>query len=388
MSALGPPTDALIRVTVLSRPGRAPRSQVGRGARGEPATACAGPAIHSGVVREISDFHRGRGAERPIDSTMKERKTYKLVDPLGAEHQAEEAENRTPSGVRRRGPDTGPGVSARRLEANRRNARSSTGPRSTEGKARSSQNSLKHGLYQTDASAILRGPFAEDPEEILGFLGRIVDGLQPRDELETAIARNISRELLRGARLERSEARLFEAVSDLPLGHRQALEERLQGVRDLARHLEDSAFEKPGPWRSRAAEFIEENTDGSNHPFVRLTDPRQFLEGMIGSRWGDDRESALNWARARIAEIETALKTLPFWDEGAAAAAVVASLARIGALSTHSVRNLQRLLADYGRLQERPLAPGGEYPETNPLPPGGRTPRSGRRAQSVSELSR
>jgi hypothetical protein len=38
------------------------------------------------------------------------------------------------------------GISARQLEANRANARASTGPRTPTGKARASQNSRKHGL--------------------------------------------------------------------------------------------------------------------------------------------------------------------------------------------------------------------------------------------------
>src|SRR5829696_7666710 len=39
-----------------------------------------------------------------------------------------------------------PMISQRKRTANRRNARSSTGPRSAAGKAKASQNALKHGL--------------------------------------------------------------------------------------------------------------------------------------------------------------------------------------------------------------------------------------------------
>ena len=40
-------------------------------------------------------------------------------------------------------------TSAARVEANRRNAQRSTGPRTTEGKQKSSRNALKHGLCRT-----------------------------------------------------------------------------------------------------------------------------------------------------------------------------------------------------------------------------------------------
>jgi hypothetical protein len=42
-------------------------------------------------------------------------------------------------------------ITPRRLAANRRNARKSTGPRSLEGKRRSSMNALKHGHYKAPA---------------------------------------------------------------------------------------------------------------------------------------------------------------------------------------------------------------------------------------------
>jgi hypothetical protein len=48
----------------------------------------------------------------------------------------------------------------KQIEANRRNSRKSTGPRSAEGRAASSQNALKSGIYAN--SHIIRGENAED----------------------------------------------------------------------------------------------------------------------------------------------------------------------------------------------------------------------------------
>jgi hypothetical protein len=58
-------------------------------------------------------------------------------------------------------------VSQARAEANRANAKRSTGPRTTEGKARVSKNALRHGLSaaQPDADSV--------SAEVLGLAGRL-----------------------------------------------------------------------------------------------------------------------------------------------------------------------------------------------------------------------
>jgi hypothetical protein len=54
-------------------------------------------------------------------------------------------------------------TSPHRIEANRRNAQHSTGPKTDEGKARSSQNSIKHGIFVTQ---FLNGATPETVAEI------------------------------------------------------------------------------------------------------------------------------------------------------------------------------------------------------------------------------
>src|SRR6478609_1391626 len=66
-------------------------------------------------------------------------------------------------------PARRPPVSARRIEANRRNARLSTGPRSAAGKRRASRNALRHGART--AETLLPGEDAAAFERhVLTFL--------------------------------------------------------------------------------------------------------------------------------------------------------------------------------------------------------------------------
>ena len=75
-----------------------------------------------------------------------------------------------------------PGISDKKLEANRRNSLKSTGPRSDEGKARSAMNALKHGL--TAEMLILPN---EDPEAYDALLQQWLDDFQPANAAERAL---------------------------------------------------------------------------------------------------------------------------------------------------------------------------------------------------------
>ena len=79
-------------------------------------------------------------------------------------------------------------VSQKRIEANRRNAQKSTGPRTAEGKARSSLNATTHGLSSfsqspLDPACLLH---MEDKAQFLGLLNEYIATYRPqhRDELD------------------------------------------------------------------------------------------------------------------------------------------------------------------------------------------------------------
>ena len=72
-------------------------------------------------------------------------------------------------------------ASAAQIEANRRNASGSTGPRTAKGKSRARGNALKHGLA---AVTLLPGLTHEDPHQLREKNRRLIDELQPSNQAE------------------------------------------------------------------------------------------------------------------------------------------------------------------------------------------------------------
>lgn len=95
-------------------------------------------------------------------------------------------------------------TSERKAEANRRNARKSTGPKTPEGKDAVRLNALKHGLLSREA--LLPG---EDEEALRELVKRLRAELQPVGELENLLVDRIVAAYWRLRRLGRVEAGLF-----------------------------------------------------------------------------------------------------------------------------------------------------------------------------------
>jgi len=96
-------------------------------------------------------------------------------------------------------------VSPEQLAANRANAANSTGPRTPEGKARSSQNARKHGFAASNfAVGAPSGPL-EDLNEVANLLEDLVNLYHPVSSHELFALERIARaqqSILRAARLE------------------------------------------------------------------------------------------------------------------------------------------------------------------------------------------
>lgn len=91
--------------------------------------------------------------------------------------------------------------------ANERNAKRSTGPKTQEGKAITSQNAIKHSVYARTDRAVTAGPFAEDEQDVEEFLAAIVERLDPMDALQRSMSARIA-----GIHLKMSRLEIFEAV--------------------------------------------------------------------------------------------------------------------------------------------------------------------------------
>src|SRR5215471_8195945 len=129
------------------------------------------------------------------------------------------------------------------------NAQHSTGPRTVEGKAASSRNATKFGIFsQTD---ILPG---EDPEEYAALIRELEDKYQPADSLERQLVRDMVRGIWLGARYDRIEhevmqiryAGLDPADCDHPLGAIYILDdkvlEKIERRRNTVRRRGQQAF--------------------------------------------------------------------------------------------------------------------------------------------------
>lgn len=93
------------------------------------------------------------------------------------------------------------------IEANRRNAQLSTGPKTPEGRAACRMNALKHGL--TARQIVLCD---ESPEDFEAFIGEIIATLKPGDPVEIQLAERIAVCAWRLRRSYRIEAAMFENV--------------------------------------------------------------------------------------------------------------------------------------------------------------------------------
>jgi len=119
------------------------------------------------------------------------------------------------------------GLTPSELEARRKNAQKSTGPRSARGKQRAALNALKYGYYSGPQSAeqamVLLG---EDPAEFQRFRDSLILARQPADAVELMLIEEVATLAWKKRRLDRAQEGLqVHSLEVMELQrHRQALE--------------------------------------------------------------------------------------------------------------------------------------------------------------------
>jgi hypothetical protein len=96
-------------------------------------------------------------------------------------------------------------ISSARAEASRKNGARSRGPKTAEGKTRSSRNALKHGL-RAEKHVVLP---LEDAAEFQALEAAMVEELGPVGALQAVLARRVAVAAWRLARAGRMERELF-----------------------------------------------------------------------------------------------------------------------------------------------------------------------------------
>jgi hypothetical protein len=173
-------------------------------------------------------------------------------------------------------------ATAAQIEANRRNAQKSTGPKTAQGKARARCNAYKHGLSTRSIMHVLPH---EDPAELERRTQEYLGDMQPRNAIERDLVRQAARlsyQIERAERLEAAHlaARVREATQTEEISAR-----RLEQVRELSRKLlyivapEDESYPYP-PGSDDPAVFVrglEETAEGCRWLLARWAEFRNLM---------------------------------------------------------------------------------------------------------------
>src|SRR5690242_14115113 len=106
-------------------------------------------------------------------------------------------------------------ISERKRNANRQNARLSTGPRSAAGKERSRWNALKHGLLARDLNAGFWPYINEDQDVLESHIKALVNHFCPVGPVEGMLVESIAQCYWRQRRIQQAEnAKIRLALMD------------------------------------------------------------------------------------------------------------------------------------------------------------------------------
>ncbi|MGD2111177.1 MAG: hypothetical protein PVI86_17505 [Phycisphaerae bacterium] len=102
-------------------------------------------------------------------------------------------------------------ISPRKLRANRANAQKSTGPRTPQGKLKSSRNAVKHGIFAND---VVIAPAHERPEQFRALLHKLTHQFKPKTAMDRALVERVATCFWRLRRAQRFEVGAIRAALD------------------------------------------------------------------------------------------------------------------------------------------------------------------------------
>ena len=178
----------------------------------------------------------------------------------------------------------------RQIRAFRKNAKQSTGPRSPEGKARSSQNARKHGLFARDA--VLPD---ENPEDFLQLIADLEQELEAGSPFERRLVHHIACTEWRMRRLVRLETGALMS---------QIEEERLCAQRLQAERGEENAPPPADPYQQSTKELAQVSR------FEGMASHKSCFFSVdvekVGTTWGWRRQPGCAAGIGRAAAIPSA----------------------------------------------------------------------------------
>jgi hypothetical protein len=172
----------------------------------------------------------------------------------------------------------------KQIEANRRNAQQSTGPRTSNGKARVASNALKHGL--TAEQIVLPG---ENLEEFIAFRDDLLNSLYLHGQLETVLGEKLVTDFWRQRRVPTIEAALYRRYRLERMARysdRKQFEDRQCSPRDLVQALgiPESQMDKVSQ-RDRQDREEEALVMLRNEPLVELTMALEDYHEIFTNLW-------------------------------------------------------------------------------------------------------
>ena len=182
-------------------------------------------------------------------------------------------------------------ASAAQIEANRRNAQKSSGPKTEKGKARVRYNAFKHGMT---ARTIMPGLTHEDPDQLREKTLRLINDLQPSNEAELDQVRQAARLTLAIERADRFEmAHMNQRIRAAARERVQAVNPRLlEEIQELGRRLlyiaaaEEVKFPRQPLWSDDPRLLVaklEASAEGCRWLLARWAEFRILLDR--GARW-------------------------------------------------------------------------------------------------------